>query len=207
MLSRLRHPNIVQFLGACTRPPYLCIITEFMARGSLYHVLHQSPVEMNYDRQLSIARQIAAGLAYCHACDIVHNDIKAYNVLVDEYYRVKLCDFGLARTTQHLALGREQIAGTPPYMAPELWQKRSPTTASDVYAFGVLMCELFSREVPFDGLEPLDIRERVIAGRRPTISESCPRPWTQLIKKCMSALPADRPTFEQILKEINSMRI
>jgi hypothetical protein len=82
ILSRLRHPNIVQFLACCSKPPNLCIVMEWMARGSLYHVLYNSAVEFGRERQLSLMKQIAAGLEYLHSLEIVHNDIKAANILV-----------------------------------------------------------------------------------------------------------------------------
>jgi serine/threonine protein kinase len=162
VLSRLRHPNIVQFLACCSKPPHLCIVTEFMARGSLYHVLYSSAVEMPRERQNTIIKQLAAALAYLHSIDIVHNDIKAPNVLVrtscvrvgrrlalficvayhcycefqfnvllrariswfgptwlqvDEHFKTKLCDFGLARPVN--LLGQMRAAGgTPNYIAP-----------------------------------------------------------------------------------------
>ncbi len=83
MLSNLRHPNIVQILGACSLPPTLAIVTEFMARGSLYHVLHQdSKLSLTNDRKKAIALQTAQGLWFISENGVVHRDIKSYNVLV-----------------------------------------------------------------------------------------------------------------------------
>ncbi len=75
---------------------------------------------------------------------------------------IKLCDFGLAST-------RNTTAGTPMYMAPELLQNKPFNRAVDVYAYGVLLSEIFTREVPFDGYSPYEIRDRVIAGARPKV--------------------------------------
>jgi serine/threonine protein kinase len=112
------------------------------------------------------------------------SDIKSHNWLCDEWCRVKLCDFGLARTEEYVVSSsgvsrppqQQQVeqhqhqhqqphhtpCGTPAYMAPELWQGQAPTSQhSDVYALGVCLNELWSRDVPWDGVDTQEIRQRV----------------------------------------------
>lgn len=96
-----------------------------------------------------------------HALGIVHRDIKSHNILIDHNLEVKVCDFGLARFKADIGKGSMQYAGTPVYMAPELFQKRQYDEKVDVFAFGALLWELSMRQVPYDGLEAADIRAKV----------------------------------------------
>ena len=108
-----------------------------------------------------------------HHLGIVHRDIKSHNVLIDNSFNVKVCDFGLAKFNvsskmfaffssynliqADIGKGSMQFAGTPTYMAPELFQKRSYDQSVDVFAFGCLLWEILCRRVPLDGLDPSDI--------------------------------------------------
>ena len=96
LLSKLRHPNIVLFLGAVTTPPQLAIITNFISRGSLFRLLHRTRVDIDPKRRLSVALDIAKGMNHLHSCTppVVHRDLKSPNLLVDKDWSVKVCDFG-----------------------------------------------------------------------------------------------------------------
>ena len=85
--SKLRHPNIVQFLGACLHPEFFCLLTEYMDKGSLFHVL-QKEQNMPFSLRIQIATDIAKGMVYLHTRNppIVHRDIKSLNILVIIYY-------------------------------------------------------------------------------------------------------------------------
>lgn len=93
IMSRLRHPNVVLFLGAVVQPPQLAIVTEFMPRGSLFRLLHRARNGADVDpkRRLAMALDIAKGLNYLHTCKpmIVHRDLKSPNLLVDRDWTVK----------------------------------------------------------------------------------------------------------------------
>ncbi len=143
--------------------------------------------------------------------------------------RVKICDFGLARVASTAATATAATnskeaedpaaGGTPSYMAPELWAKKPFSSASDVYAFGVLLYEIWERSVPWDGYSVPDIREKVMSGARPC-GESLPKkpsmtgakcgPTTEnmpdeihdLITACWDAKPEKRPTFGQIVQKL-----
>jgi len=202
LLSYLRHPNIVQVLGAWRSPPSLILVTEFMQRGSLFHVLHMSQVDITRERKLHFSRQIALALLFIHHSGVVHRDIKSHNFLVSENLTVKLCDFGLARKESQVNC---EPAGTAAYLSPELWQGQAASKSSDIFAFGVLLWEIWAKEVPFDGLDASDIKARCLANTRPPISRihsgggagGCPNPILQLIKQCWSAMASDRPTIER----------
>merc|ERR1740138_466909 len=98
-----------------------------------------------------------------HAMLIVHRDVKSQNVLMTagRWPTAKLCDFGLARMKSELCTGTMQWAGTAAYMAPELFAKRRYDEAVDVFAFGVMLWEVVSTELPHANLEPAEIAARV----------------------------------------------
>ena len=90
-----RHPCVVEFVGACTQPPNICILTEFVSRGSLAKWLGQRAVQWMH--KLQIAHDVARGMCFLHENDIVHRDLNCMNVLLDDEWRAKVCDFGVAR--------------------------------------------------------------------------------------------------------------
>lgn len=203
MLASLRHPNVVSILGACSKPPSLLIITEFLERGSLFHTLHLSNVDLTHARKHWFSTQVARGLAFVHANDILHRDIKSYNMLVDANLVTKVCDFGLARQLP-LAPGTS-TAGTVAYIAPELWRQKQGGLPADVYATGVLLNEIWSLEVPFDGMDANDCRTRVLQKLRPDTDPKTPEAINELIRECWVDEPSTRPTMQQILDRLDQM--
>lgn len=122
MLARLRHPNLLLFMGF-TLAPEPCIVTEFCARGSLYNILRQGgskPAPPRLQRCVAVA--VARGMAYLHsrAPPILHLDLKSPNILLDERWRVKIADFGLSKIRQRTFVSSGAADGTPEWMAPEL---------------------------------------------------------------------------------------
>lgn len=89
----LRHPNVLQFLGICKiGSSEICIITEYMPRGSLFKILHDNTVILPWDLRIRIACDICKGMNYLHKCDpiIIHRDLKSHNLLVDDNFKVKV---------------------------------------------------------------------------------------------------------------------
>ena len=122
---------------------------------------------------------VASAMEYLHSLRpcIIHRDLKSLNVLRSKQGSLKICDFGLVTT-------RNTQAGTPAYMAPELILNQTFNKSVDVFSFGILLCEMYSRVVPFVGVDSFEIRERIVAGERPVISYSCPQKCAKLIKQC-----------------------
>ncbi|XAR63955.1 Non-specific serine/threonine protein kinase [Bertholletia excelsa] len=114
IMKRLRHPNVVLFMGAVTRAPNLSIVTEFLPRGSLYRLIHRPNNQLDERRRLRMALDAARGLNYLHNCTpvIVHRDLKSPNILVDKNWVVKVCDFGLSRMKRSTFLSSRSTAGT-----------------------------------------------------------------------------------------------
>ena len=121
---QVRHVNCVLFMGACTTPPELCIVTEFIGRGSLHDVMKSNRPDFDWKRKMKIATHAAIGMLYLHSRSppIVHRDLKSDNLLVTDDFSCKVCDFGLARVKAHVTHVEttHANAGTPAWMAPEL---------------------------------------------------------------------------------------
>ncbi|KAK6785191.1 hypothetical protein RDI58_018646 [Solanum bulbocastanum] len=201
ILSRLRHPNVILFLGACTTPPHLSMVTEFMEMGSLYFLIHLSGQKkrVNWRRRLKMLRDICRGLMCMHRMKIVHRDLKSANCLVNKHWSVKICDFGLSKIMTDAPMRDTAAAGTPEWMAPELIRNESYTEKCDIFSLGVIMWELCTLERPWHGVPP----ERVVyivanEGSRLEIPEG---PLGQLIADCW-AEPNERPSCGEILTRL-----
>ncbi|KAG6536739.1 L-type lectin-domain containing receptor kinase SIT2-like [Zingiber officinale] len=146
-LGRLRHRNLVPLLGYCRRKRELLLVYDYMRNGSLDKFLHDSgkPV-LSWAARFKIIKGVAAGLLYLHQDweqVVIHRDIKASNVLLDEEFNARLGDFGLARLYDHGAdLTSTNVVGTMGYLAPELARTGKSSTATDVFAFGTFVLEV-----------------------------------------------------------------
>uniref|UniRef100_A0A2P2M0C1 non-specific serine/threonine protein kinase n=1 Tax=Rhizophora mucronata TaxID=61149 RepID=A0A2P2M0C1_RHIMU len=201
ILSRLRHPNVILFLGACTKPPRLSMVTEYMEMGSLYYLIHSSgqKKKLSWRRKLKMLRDICRGLMCIHRMKIVHRDLKSANCLVNKHWTVKICDFGLSRIMTDSPMRDSSSAGTPEWMAPELIRNEPFTEKCDIFSLGVIMWELCTLNRPWEGVPP----ERVVyavanEGSRLEIPEG---PLGQLIGDCW-AEANERPSCEVILSRL-----
>ncbi|KAI3867547.1 hypothetical protein MKX03_010066 [Papaver bracteatum] len=158
IMKRVRHPNVVLFMGAVTKRPHLSIVTEYLPRGSLFRLIHRASGGELWDkrRRLRIALDVAKGINYLHCLSppIVHWDLKSPNLLVDKNWTVKVCDFGLSRFKANTFLSSKSVAGTPEWMAPEFLRGEPSNEKSDVYSFGVILWELVTMQQPWSGLGP-----------------------------------------------------
>ncbi|XP_018681008.2 U-box domain-containing protein 51-like isoform X2 [Musa acuminata AAA Group] len=201
ILSRLRHPNVILFLGACVKPPHLSLVTEYMEMGSLYYLIHTSGQKrrLSWRKRLKMLRDICRGLMCIHRMKIVHRDLKSANCLVDKHWTVKICDFGLSRVMKDGPMRDNSSAGTPEWMAPELIRNESFTEKCDIFSLGVIMWELCTLNRPWEGIPPVQVVYAVAnEGKRLDIPEG---PLGSLISDCW-AEPNERPSCQEILTRL-----
>ncbi|KAF9619162.1 hypothetical protein IFM89_005176 [Coptis chinensis] len=201
ILSRLRHPNVILFLGACTQPPHLSMVTEYMEMGSLYYLIHMSGQKkrLSWRRRLKMLRDICRGLLCIHRMKIAHRDLKSANCLVNKHWTVKICDFGLSRVMTDGPTRDSSSAGTPEWMAPELIRNEPFTEKCDVFSLGVIMWELCTLSRPWEGVPSMQVVYAVAnEGSRLEIPEG---PLGKLIADCW-AEPDERPSCEEILTRL-----
>ncbi|KAE8676025.1 Detected protein of confused Function [Hibiscus syriacus] len=187
IMLRLRHPNVVLFMGAVTRPPHFSILTECLPRGSLYNLLHRPNPPLDERRRMKMALDVAKGMNYLHTSHptIVHRDLKTPNLLVDKNWVVKVCDFGLSRSKHHTFLSSKSSAGTPEWMAPEVLRNEPANEKCDVYSFGVILWELVTLQIPWKGLNPMQVVGAVgFQNRHLEIPEHVDPMVAQIIREC-----------------------
>ncbi|KAJ6892567.1 hypothetical protein NC651_025693 [Populus alba x Populus x berolinensis] len=207
MMKRLRHPNIVLFMGAVTQPPNLSIVMEYLSRGSLHKLLHlpDAALILNERRRLNMANDAAKGMNYLHQFrpPIIHRDLKSLNLLVDSAYKVKICDFGLSRSKAKTYISSTNAAGTPEWMAPEVLRNEQSNEKSDVYSFGVVLWELMTLQHPWRNLKQAQIIAAVgFMGGRLEIPSNVNPSVAALIKVCLDSEPSKRPSFSYIMKTL-----
>ncbi len=203
----VRHPNIVLFLGACTKPPKLCIILEYCEMGSLWTLLHFTKTELPWKLRKQIALDIARSVNYLHCfpTPLLHRDLKSLNVLLDNNLTAKLADFGWARMKETVMTGK---IGTYQWMAPEVIASSHYTEKADVYSFGVILWEIACRKPPYYGIEVSEVAHRVVhQNYRPPIKDGdAPYSWVALTKRCWQKDPGKRPSFSQIIHELEAIK-
>ncbi|KAG5234126.1 hypothetical protein OIU77_000528 [Salix suchowensis] len=205
LLLRLRHPNIITFVAACKKPPVFCIITEYLAGGSLRKFLHQQePHSVPLNLVLKLALDIAHGMQYLHSQGILHRDLKSENLLLGEDMSVKVADFGISCLESHCGSARG-FTGTYRWMAPEMIKEKQHTKKVDVYSFGIVLWELLTAMTPFDNMTPEQAAFAVCQkNARPPLPPKCPLAFSHLINRCWSSNPDKRPHFDQIVAILES---
>jgi PAS domain S-box-containing protein len=150
ILASISHPNIalIYFLDKNHKPPFFCM--EFMPGGSLEDMLSEKK-KLDPELAVSYTMQVAIGLDEAYKRGIVHQDIKPSNLMIAENERLKIVDFGLARTSRELEEGPQVIAGTPLYIAPEQVQEGRTDFRSDIYSLGVTFFRMLYGRTPFAG--------------------------------------------------------
>jgi mitogen-activated protein kinase kinase 9 len=226
LTMRLHHPNVLLTMGIAhdADDGKTGILMELMP-ASLLDVLHHHRQRDQLTRWeaslVLIALDVAKGMTYLHAMDVVHRDLKPGNVLLTEHWVAKVADFGTALIKN--AGQAEGPAGTPPYMAPEAFAltvsaKAKPT---DVWSFGCLLTHMGTRSVPFShvplpvGMSPKDAVRALVAiivgGQATPLDQlrnmaGCPPGILGLTTRCLHNDPVQRPTFPSIVDELQRIK-
>jgi len=206
IMKSIRHPNLLLFLGACTKPGHLMIVTELMA-GSFHDVTTKQKVSL-LDK-LKMAKEAAKGISWLHSLTpvIIHRDLKPENILIDHSgHVVKVADFGLSLVKDHSKQEAEEmrkIRGSPAFMSPEALLGEELTPKTDVYSFGVILWELLTCSSPYEHLE-IETFEQLIEEicekhTREKVPDDCPVSLRKVIESCWQHEPKARPTFLQII--------
>ncbi|GAB4850794.1 hypothetical protein Ancab_030094 [Ancistrocladus abbreviatus] len=208
LMKRLRHPNILLFMGAVTSPQHLCIVTEFLPRGSLFRLLQRNTSKLDWRRRIHMAIDIARGMNYLHHCSppIIHRDLKSSNLLVDKNWTVKVADFGLSRIKHETYLTTKTGKGTPQWMAPEVLRNEPSDEKSDVYSFGVVLWELATHKIPWEHLNSMQVIGAVgFMNQRLDIPKDADPKWASIIDSCWHSEPQCRPTFQELLDKLKDL--
>lgn len=201
MVADLAHPNLVRLYELFHEGNQWYLTMELVDGVRIDEYLARAP-----EQAQSCFGQLANGIAALHRAGVVHRDLKPQNALVESGGRVVLLDFGLALAPRGPA--HTVVAGTPPYMAPELTRDSVPTPASDWYAFGVVLYEVLARRLPFNGTGAELLRAKR-AGHPPPPSQLRPNVDPELEELALALLhpdPARRPGHDQIASRLGTPR-
>ncbi|WP_314331738.1 Stk1 family PASTA domain-containing Ser/Thr kinase [Selenomonas noxia] len=203
--ARITHPNIVNVYDVGVAEGRHYIVMEYVPGRTLKErIKEEGPVPV--PQALQIARQIAGALAQAHANNLVHCDIKPHNILVMPDGNVKVADFGIARAvTESTMTYNDNIMGSVHYFSPEQARGTMITPKSDVYSLGVLLYEMLSGRIPFDGNTAVSIaRKHLEEDPQPLhmIAPGIPPVVEALVTRMMAKDPAQRPDSSMLVQDI-----
>jgi serine/threonine protein kinase len=184
--------------------------------GSLHDRLRPPHPPLTAPQRLQVLRGVAYGLRTLHDSDLVHLDVKPANILLaclGGETVAKLADFGISKSldpSSTFAGSTMGGAGSLMWMAPELFKRpAAPSPASDVYAFGMVMYEMYTGRQPWEaelqasGVSPLVLTAWVLSGSRPSIPGHVPQPLSDIMRQCWNADPSHRPALSDIISALS----
>lgn len=213
IMSKIRHPNIVLFLGVCITTNDLYLVSEYLPRGDLETLLGNSKYDASLFRRLRMAKDAALGMNWLHCSkpQFIHRDLKTSNLLVDENGGVKVCDFGLSQIRNQGERLRDNdfAKGTPLWMAPEVMQFQDFDEKCDIYSFGIVLWEILTRSHPYEHHQSFEsFKEAVcVLNERPSIPKNIEISLSKLIQSCWHPNPSYRPSFDHITNEFDNVLV
>jgi class 3 adenylate cyclase/tetratricopeptide (TPR) repeat protein len=215
-VARLDHENIVRIFDVAewsrapgrARVPFL--VMEYLEGESLARLLEHERPELR--RVLELLEAIAAGLAHAHERGLVHRDLKPGNVFLTRQGAVKLLDFGLSHLSQEpVRSALQPSGGTPAYMAPEQWRGEAQDARTDIWAAGVVLYELLTGELPFQGVSLAELSEQVTSPEPAPLLRvrhpELPRPLEVLLATALAKEPVRRfSSALELLEEVRELR-
>ncbi|KAK6917753.1 Ankyrin repeat [Dillenia turbinata] len=215
LLQKIRHPNVVQFLGAVTQSSPMMIVTEYLPKGDLRAYL-KGRGALKPSLAVRFAMDIARGMNYLHENKpeaIIHRDLEPSNILRDDSGHLKVADFGVSkllnvahRVKEDRPLGPRDASCR--YVAPEVFKNEEYDTKVDVFSFALILQEMIEGNQPFSEKDEKDVPKGYASKERPPFRAPTKRyahGLKELIEECWNENPVKRPTFKQIIAKLDSI--
>ncbi|URD85252.1 serine threonine protein kinase [Musa troglodytarum] len=212
LFQQIRHPNVVQFLGAVTQSSPMMIVTEYLPKGDLRAYLKRKGA-LKPSSAVRLALDIARGMNYLHEHKpeaIIHLDLEPSNILRDYSGNLKVADFGVSKLLKVAKTVREERSlthlGTAcRYVAPEVFCNEEYNTKVDVFSFALILQEMIEGCAPFCYKQDNEVPNAYVSKQRPPFGAP-PKLYLhglkELIEECWSENPADRPSFKDIIDQL-----
>ncbi|KAM4101052.1 hypothetical protein ACB094_05G113700 [Castanea mollissima] len=210
LLQKIRHPNVVQFLGAVTQSSPMMIVTEYLPKGDLRAFLKKKGA-LKPTTAVRFALDIARGMNYLHENKppIIHRDLEPSNILRDDSGHLKVADFGVSKlmtVKEDRPLTCQETSCR--YVAPEVYINEEYDTKVDVFSFALILQEMIEGCPPFSAKQENEVPKVYVAKERPPFNS--PAKYyayglKDLIEECWSEKPARRPTFRQVITRLESI--
>ncbi|XP_035287514.1 tyrosine-protein kinase BTK-like [Anguilla anguilla] len=207
VMMKLRHENLVQLYGVCTKQRPIYIVTEFLSNGCLLDYLRDSLKKPTSIQLLEMCKDVSEGMAYLESQQYIHRDLAARNCLVDSNGTIKVTDFGLSRYVlddeyTSSAGSKFPVRWSPPEVL--LYSKFS--SKSDIWAFGVLMWEVYTLgKIPYERLSNTDIVQEVSCGLRLYRPQLANDRIYAIMTSCWHEKPEERPTFQDLVITVEDL--
>lgn len=205
LLARLNHPNVTTLYNFSSEEDQRFMVMEYVEGITLEQLLKQEKV-LPSETVVRIISSAANGLQHAHEKGILHRDIKSSNIMISEKGEIKLMDFGIAKMKGSASLTRVgSIIGTLEYMAPELLSGSAPSVASDLYAMGVVMYELLTGKLPFEGNTEASLINSIVH-QKPlplrTYTTGIPKELEDILENLLKKKPEKRVAGAEELKTL-----
>lgn len=208
--ASLSHPNIVNIYDVGTDDEIHYIVMELVKGTTLKEYIKNQEIFMSSSDIIAISKQVALAMAHAHSNGIIHRDIKPHNILLTEDGMVKVADFGIARAVSSSTITHtNEAVGSVHYAPPEQARGGYVDARSDIYSFGILMFELATGRVPFEGDTPITValkhlKEQVVPPS--LINMKISKSLEKIILKCIQKEPGDRyQEAEHIVEDLEKL--
>ncbi len=209
LARKIKHKNVCQMFDLGEDAGTHFITMEYVPGESLKSFIKRAK-RLDIGSAVSVAKEICEGLAAAHKLGVVHRDLKASNIMIDKDGEVRIMDFGIARSIDSKKLtGEGKVVGTPQYMSPEQISGEELDRRSDIYSFGIILYEMLTGRVPFDGDTSLTIAYQHKNEPPPNprdFNPQIPNTLSQVILKCMEKNREERyQSAEELFSELTKI--
>ena len=199
-LKKLDHRNIIKYYDTVIETRHVVIVTEYAAKGSLYHYLKgksKLPDELLH----AWINHLVSGIDYLHQNKIAHRDLKSQNCVITAEDVLKICDFGISRDLTSTTM--TDMKGTFKWLAPEVFKEEKLSYKSDIFAFAIIVWEMVKCEEPYKGMKIEAVMYGVChKGLRPEIPANCQPFLKDLMEKCWHADRHMRPAIGEVIQTL-----
>lgn len=205
VLSKLKHPYIINYRGSYVEDGFLCIITDYAEKGDLYRAIHRQRAMGRLFPECLVLRwfaQISLALKHMHDRHILHRDLKTQNIFLSGAGdgNVKVGDFGISRVLQHTQDCAKTAIGTPFYLSPEICQEKPYSFKSDVWSLGCVLFELATLRHAFDATSMQGLVMKILRGMPPELPSVFSHELRHLVPEMLAKDPLARPSVDEVLR-------